>query len=127
VDLPFSCRSNGVETQQRSRRHDDLAARLTRKLNEFGSGQQGASAQHHHLLAGQEHGSTDFLEHRSRRGLYGQVRMNRKGWQRQDRKVDALIPHPRLGFGAITNRNSGQLEPRHANCQAAGEGSPNRS
>ncbi len=69
----------------------------------------------------------DFLEHRSRRGLYGQVRMNRKGWQRQDRAFDALVPHPRLGLEAITNRNSGQLKPRHARCQTASEGTSDRS
>ena len=32
-----------------------------------------------------------------------------------------------LGLGAVTNRNSDQLKPRHAICQAASEGTSDRS
>ena len=109
---------------KRAGRHDDLPALLARQRDQLGPRQERAGAQHHHALAGLEHRPADRFEHRGGRRLDGKIRVLRQLGEGDDRAVDPLLPHPRLGLAAVAHRDAGEGKARQSLREPPGKRPP---
>ena len=119
MDGALRRRRDGVEAEQRPCRHDDLPAAGAGVVDQVRPWQQGAGAQHHDGLARRQHRPADVLDERRRRGLDGEVRLSRKFSERHDRAVDALLPQPGFGLGAVAGGRAGEREAGNPGGQTA--------
>ena len=88
--------------------------------------QQRTHRRRHKNTPGFDSGGGDFLKHRGRRGFHhniasGEFSVGDNAWR-------VLEPrHIRFCLGAVPRRGGGQLQPRHAAIQRAGQMQPNRA
>ena len=127
MDGAFRGGADRIEAEQCAGRHDDLAAMFPGERDEVRARQQGAGAEHHHLLARGEHRRADLFERRGRRAFDDEIGAVGKLIEPDQRALDPGRVEPGSCFGAVARRRAGEREAGHAGGDALRERAPDRA
>ncbi len=113
-DLAFGGGRDRIEPEQRSGRHDDLAAALLRQRNQVGPLEETPALSTITVLPASSIGRQMSFEHRRWRAFDREVGVARKFLELHQRTGDALRVEPGLRLGAVPGGRAGEREARDA-------------